>query len=907
MSPSRRGPGRLPGGPARVASRWLRRGAARRRLLAGTSVMLLVAGGLLWAVASRGDATQRVALQDGTAWLVSSKVGQAALVDGASDQVVTQVRVAGGGADLTAAQADSDVYVADSAKGDVVRVDGATYAVSQPTSVARPGQHLTVFPGGADVFAFAEPSGLVTTADARTLRSRGSRALVSKLGPGGGVVDGTGRLWMLDASSGDLVWLDHDGTVGRRTAAVSPSGTRLVVAAGQAVVLTGAAVRPLGPDGTLGAATCLADGADDAAAAVAGSPDGERVYTASGRRGVLLVSDLVRHTCDGAVDLGAANHVLGTPAETAGRVFVPDATTGQVYVVDLARRTVTPVRVMPTGRPFQLVPGSGFMFYNDPASELAGVIRLDGTNEPIQKYDPARPDSSLAAGGAGAGAGTSTGGGPGASGGNAPATTAPATNAPAPAAPPGGSTAPTPSPGSAPAAPRIAPTPTTGPPPTGAIVIEQSAAGAATGEAVTLRVTVRDGGRLSSVLWAFGDGSTGSGAQVQHSWATPGNYTVTARVTLVDGRQAAPTAHVTVTAARPGTTPPSPATSERPGPSQQPDISHQPGQPGPTGGPVTNPTVTTQVPARGPTARLSLSSKPGAAAGALAVTADASGSGAGSKPITTYEFDFSGSFQAPQSDPTATHSYDSASGTVTVRVRVTDASGLTSVASSSVQAPDKATLTLQVTGPGKVTGPDGFSCTGGSCQKAFAIGDTVNLSATPNSSSVRFNGFSNNCPTGVSNASCLITLNGDATVLAEFQDLPQQDLPPQVTLSAGGHTSSTGGADTTVYAPAGQYISVEVNSSEPAGTDATVKSTGVDIRTNYTCVAPDGNRTAGGDQNSEGSAGGGGVSSYSVTVHVPASCPTAGQTLESASVSVRGQASNSADQESTTGWLTFGS
>ncbi|WP_322763356.1 hypothetical protein, partial [Frankia sp. Cr2] len=69
--------------PARGARLGTRLGAA----LAGVVVLgALVAGWL-------GDVPARsVALDDGSAWLVSS-VGQAALVDGSSAQVVAQVKV----------------------------------------------------------------------------------------------------------------------------------------------------------------------------------------------------------------------------------------------------------------------------------------------------------------------------------------------------------------------------------------------------------------------------------------------------------------------------------------------------------------------------------------------------------------------------------------------------------------------------------------------------------------------------------------------------------------------------------------------------------------------------------------------------------------------------------------------
>uniref|UniRef100_UPI0021BE6621 hypothetical protein n=1 Tax=Frankia gtarii TaxID=2950102 RepID=UPI0021BE6621 len=370
------------------------RGAPAGRVAAVAAALVVALGTLVVVLSARGDHAVRVSMHDGAAWLVSSKVGQAALVDGSSAQVVTQVPVAADGADLSSAQAGNDAFVADGATGSLVRVDGATYDVSQPARFARPGQRLLVFPGSPDLFTFAEGSGLVTTADIRSLRPRASQALVSRIAPGGGVVDGDGRLWLIEAGSGDLVWLERD-KVGRRAAAVDPDGSRLVVAAGQAAVVDGTSVRLLGVDGSLGSATCLGESAGDDTAVVTGSPATSRLYTVSGR-GVLLVSDLTRRTCDAAVDLGAGGHELGPPREAAGRVFVPDFTTGEVHVVDLTRPQDVPhVKVLRPHTRFELVPNGSFMFFNDPASELAGVVRLNGSAVPIRKYDPRKPDAGI--------------------------------------------------------------------------------------------------------------------------------------------------------------------------------------------------------------------------------------------------------------------------------------------------------------------------------------------------------------------------------------------------------------------------------------------------------------------------------------------------------------------------------
>ncbi|CUU59561.1 PKD repeat-containing protein [Parafrankia irregularis] len=619
--------------PARARAR-----AVSARLGSTFLALVVVLGAVAVVLSGRGDRTVKVSLQDGAAWLVSSKVGQAALIDGASAQVVTQVPVAGADADLTSAQAGADAFVADGTTGSVVRVDGITYEPSRPVRFAQPGQRLQLFPGRDDsgLFAFTEQSGLVTTADIRSLQPRASQALASRIAPGGGAVDGSGRLWLIEAGSGDLVWLDDRGKVGRRAAAVDPDGARLVVAGGRAVVVAGSSVRPLESDGSLGAATCLAENPADTTAVVTGSPETSRLYTASGRRGVLLVSDLARRSCDLAADLGAADDELGPPLEVAGRVFVPDFTTGEIFVVDLSRPRDAPRRaeVLPPGTRFELVPGGSFVFYNDPASERSGVVHFDGTTISISKYDPERPEAGLINGRG------SESGPPGSGQSGSPGSSA-------------GPTSPAQSPSSTPS-----PTQRPSDPADGAVAIERSAGVVAVGKPVALRVVATSGARISAVRWDFDDDSGGRGTAVSHSWSRAGQYTVSAQVTLADGRKAAPTAGITVTA-QPTPTPTAPTTNLT-----TPTIPTTPIIP-------TSPSRTEETGKRGPTAALTVTPASGGAP--LLVNADASGSTAGSEPITDYRIDFDDN-GAVATSRTGSHTY-SAAGTYTVRLTVTDRAG----------------------------------------------------------------------------------------------------------------------------------------------------------------------------------------------------------------------------------------
>ncbi|WP_322756070.1 InlB B-repeat-containing protein, partial [Frankia sp. Cas3] len=498
------------------------RGARLGAALAGVVVLgALVAAGWLGDVPARS-----VALDDGSAWLVSS-VGQAALVDGSSAQVVAQVKVGEGGADLSAAQSGADAFVANTSDGSVRRVDGATFAVGNAARFANAGQSLAVYPGRQAVYAVTAQSGLVTTADPLTLQVRAQQSLAARVAPGAAQLDGAGRLWLVDANTGDLIWLDGAGRHTRR-GAVDPARATLVRSGDTVVIVDVVArtARPLRADGGTDAGGCVDTQVGDTTVTVAGSTSADRVYAASGRRGVLLVSDLSHGSCDTAVDLRAAGHDLGAPHEAAGRVFIPDFTAGQVIVVDVgARRLVASPKVLPERTRFELVSQGSFMFYNDPRSAQAGVVRLDGSVRQTEKYNPKNPGNGVVQG---PGSGNPTQSSPTQS---SPTQSSP-TQSPVTSPPTGPTTPPTGQPQQA----------------KGDVQIRVSATQVVVNQPVELRVVATNGGIVASVAWTFGDDAPTSGVQVSHSWPKPGVYTVRAQTRLADGRQATPTATITVVA-----------------------------------------------------------------------------------------------------------------------------------------------------------------------------------------------------------------------------------------------------------------------------------------------------------------------------------------------------------------------
>ncbi|MGB8385402.1 MAG: HYR domain-containing protein, partial [Dermatophilaceae bacterium] len=327
--------------------------------------------------------------------------------------------------------------------------------------------------------------------------------------------------------------------------------------------------------------------ADDAVT-VGASPGADEVFAAVTNRGVLIICDL-DSGANRVVQLPPGLSRLGRPVEAHGRVFLPDLGTGLVHIVDTtSRRFVTSVTVPggPAGH-LQLIPREDRVFYNDPDSERAGAILMDGTLTAASKYNPTNPsegltpapadvtpvnlapiaqpssrttetppppDSSAAtsaeatapsvprqgsagndpsAGGRGSGGqgGASAGGiGAGGQGGQS------------------GQGAISPSPAATPTeTPRVTPTDTTRPPSLeGTITLTSRAP--VVGQTVNLQMLINGVPAATAVSWSFGDGTSVSKNPVEHTWhanSGAGVYLVTA-TTQVNGSTIRATAEVSV-------------------------------------------------------------------------------------------------------------------------------------------------------------------------------------------------------------------------------------------------------------------------------------------------------------------------------------------------------------------------
>lgn len=470
--------------------------------------------GVLAVVGAREQhAAPDVRLRAGSAWVASNRAGHLTLLDGASKEVAARREVAAPGTKLVVAQQDSTVYAVNRTDHTLVRVDGATFEISDPAAPL-PGTPLSVFPTPGALLALGIDKGEVATLDPRTLRSdTATSVLAPATAPDLAAVDTSGTLWAVDDTTGDLVWL-RDGKRDFRQNAATKGATR-VVATADAVALVDAQRRTaslLDHDGQVQREIQLPSQQGEAIA-VSGLPGEPGVLVSLSSRGGFLACRFASGCTDPRLFDTTA---MGPAVTTAGHTFVPDHAHGRVWILRDGASEALERRLFDGPVRFELFERDGIVFYNDPESDRAGVIGLDGQVHPISKYDPVDPDKG--------------------------AIKVPDENRTPPppdqVQPPNQNQQPNPS------QPPVPGNSTLGPGRPEQLSIQQSPPNPVqVGTQVELRLA---GAAVVAANWDFGDGTTGNGAATNHTWSRAGTFVVSAVATPASGRTATASATVVV-------------------------------------------------------------------------------------------------------------------------------------------------------------------------------------------------------------------------------------------------------------------------------------------------------------------------------------------------------------------------
>jgi WD40 repeat protein len=333
--------------------------------------------------------TTQVLQTSGLAWVASDQIGSLTLLDGVAGQPVAQVPAAQvDGNALIVGQDGANGLALDQASGLLTRVDGSSYT---PTSIVEPstGSNVQFLVGAHTAYVVDDADSTADAYDLTTLSQIGGTFTFAQgASSDTAVIDASDRLWILDQDTGRLLWFTGSGD-GSSAEVFGRGGASVVLADGEPVVVDTDARRAslIAPDG---AATERLD-------LPAGSSVPGTGYSGATARSTLLITDSAQGTYQSCtMDLGTcgpAQHAafdgdtLGPAVITAGRAFVPDYTSGTLWVLDPGD-TAAPVHTgtVTAAGEFDLFDRGGMVFYNDPDTSQAGTVAPDGTTRPIVKY-----------------------------------------------------------------------------------------------------------------------------------------------------------------------------------------------------------------------------------------------------------------------------------------------------------------------------------------------------------------------------------------------------------------------------------------------------------------------------------------------------------------------------------------
>ncbi|WP_433187699.1 fibronectin type III domain-containing protein [Actinoallomurus sp. CA-150999] len=333
-----------------------------------------------------GMASAKYHLADVGGWLTSSKKGEVVHVNGLSGKVDGKVTLSGtAGHKMKVVQQGGVVLIIDETTGVVSRVDPAHLNVVQGVAY-RGAAGMQVVSGSGSAYAL-DQKGSVQRLDPMTLATQGDP--VSLAGPlGAAAIDAKATLWVPTTVNGQAA-----NVQGGRPGQPVPVGRanddlQLTVAGGTAVVtdFTTAESLILGANGVQVKVKLpsVVSQVGKYKVYAPTSTDGQLVPLLAGKSLIVLNSG---NGSLSSVALQLPNHQLQTPQVLGQKVYIPDASAGNLLVYDAATNRMDP-QVPVTGKPgpMDAFVKDGLLWVNNPNSPKAVVVDGSGGHKPIQKY-----------------------------------------------------------------------------------------------------------------------------------------------------------------------------------------------------------------------------------------------------------------------------------------------------------------------------------------------------------------------------------------------------------------------------------------------------------------------------------------------------------------------------------------
>lgn len=324
-----------------------------------------------------------VQLSDGGVWLASTVVGGVSLLDGGSGTIAASLGVADPGDEFTVEQFGSDAVIVNQTDGTVARLDGSSWEI--PTGRVQfgvPGQPISVVTGNDGGWLMTP--GQATTVELEELALRTPVPVAAPFADG--IITDDGAL--LYASTDPDVPVQRFEALGGASSNVADlDGPTALIDLGSMVGAVDLDDRTVWLDGV--GTVCEQLEFPEGATLSAGG--GEGLLMVISDQGGAFVWNPEQSGCPDAsnfISLSPGDY--GKPALTDGWAVIPERATSSVLVIDLEDLSISdrqPLEGVELGAEVSLIAEDGSIWYNDPASSHAGLVRRDGSVVPISKYE----------------------------------------------------------------------------------------------------------------------------------------------------------------------------------------------------------------------------------------------------------------------------------------------------------------------------------------------------------------------------------------------------------------------------------------------------------------------------------------------------------------------------------------
>ncbi|MFB9660958.1 fibronectin type III domain-containing protein [Glycomyces mayteni] len=346
-------------------------------LLIAVGLPVVLVGALVATLLGTGAFSRENEGEDASLWLWTTPLGEIARVNGltAATDVRLDITDAAGNA-VQIEQTDSHLLLREIATGKVSAIDLSTLEVTGNAETA-PGEGVRVALSDEGAFIIDQTQGLVNQVDPQTLSAIGD-PLQFPAGLTGGAFDGDGMLWVGVPREGTIVQIEPQDS-GARTASTEvvaqPRQELALTVLGDGVAVlnsTAKEMTTIRTDGRRAVTPIELAGPTETAVT---SPGTIASVTVTDPPSIVTVDD--DQTRSFAIGAGSSE-LLGASVEFHERIYVPDGTSGLVWVYDLDGNELQRIEIDSGGGPVELYHTGDTLFANAVNTNAAVVVSADG-------------------------------------------------------------------------------------------------------------------------------------------------------------------------------------------------------------------------------------------------------------------------------------------------------------------------------------------------------------------------------------------------------------------------------------------------------------------------------------------------------------------------------------------------